>query len=150
MSDTSEDDDGGIFCQSCSPMTRKCGYYLTFFVGFIGFIFGIIDAFTGSNWLIILGSFLVLFAPLWIKSPMKCLRDFKEILRMTSALIYIVFLVLVILNYAIGWEDEPGFLTYLLNICLAISGFWYFLTFFPNGQKACVDCVKNCCCSSKT
>ena len=147
MSDAqaSEDDDGGIFCQSCSPTTRKCGYYLTFILGFIAFVFGFFNAFTGSVWLIIVGSLVVLFCPLWIKSPCKCLQDFKDVLKMTSALIFIVFLVLNILNSILWDKGEGGFLTYLLGICLALSGGWYFLTFFPNGQKACIACVKSCC-----
>ena len=64
---------------------------------------------------------------------------------MTSALIFIVFLVLNILNSILWDKGESGFLTYLLGICLALSGGWYFLTFFPNGQKACIACVKSCC-----
>ena len=147
MSDVqaSEEDDGGIFCQGCSPTTRKCGYYITFLLGFVAFAFGFISAFTGSIWLLILGSLVILFCPLWIKSPKKCLLDFKDILRITSALIFIVFLVLNILNVILWDKESAGFLTYFLGICLAISGFWYFLTFCPNGQKACIACIKSCC-----
>ena len=145
MSDTDSpenDDDGGIFCQSCSPTTRKIGYILSFIVGLICFVIGIIQVITGSVWLLIAGSIVVLFCPLWIKSPKKCFLDFKNILKITSALIFIIFLILNIVGWALNWT---GFISYLLGILLAVSGFWYFLTFFPNGQKACIACVRSCC-----
>ena len=134
MSDTetSEEDDGGIFCQSCSPTTRKCGYYITFLVGVVGFAFGFIDSFTGHSWIAIIASLIILLCPLWIKSPKKCIMDFKNILRMSSALI----------KCAYNWT---GFISYLLGILFGIAGFWYFLTFCPNGQKACIGCIKDCC-----
>ena len=145
MSDTDSpenDDDGGIFCQSCSPTTRKIGYILSFIVGLICFVIGIIQVITGSVWLLIAGSIVVLFCPLWIKSPKKCFLDFKNILKITSALIFIIFLILNIVGWALNWT---GFISYLLGILLAVSGFWYFLTFFPKGQKACIACVRSCC-----
>ena len=145
MSDTDSpenDDDGGIFCQSCSPTTRKIWYILSFIVGLICFVIGIIQVITGSVWLLIAGSIVILFCPLWIKSPKKCFLDFKNILKITSALIFIIFLILNIVGWALNWT---GFISYLLGILLAVSGFWYFLTFFPNGQKACIACVKSCC-----
>ncbi len=144
-STTQEDDDGGIFCQSCSPTTRKCGYYITFLVGLIGFIFGFIDAILGSIWIVLIASILILCCPLWIKSPKKCIMDFRNLLKMSSALIYIAFLVLNILKYILKWDESGGFLSYFLGIGLAISGLWYFLTFFPNGQQACINCLKTCC-----
>ncbi len=145
MSDTDSpenDDDGGIFCQSCSPTTRKIGYILSFIVGLICFVIGIIQVIGGSVWLLIAGSIVILFCPLWIKSPKKCFLDFKNILKITSALIFIIFLILNIVGWALNWT---GFISYLLGILLAVSGFWYFLTFFPNGQKACIACVRSCC-----
>ena len=145
MSDTDSpenDDDGGIFCQSCSPTTRKIWYILSFIVGLICFVIGIIQVITGSVWLLIAGSIVILFCPLWIKSPKKCFLDFKNILKITSALIFIIFLILNIVGWALNWT---GFISYLLGILLAVSGFWYFLTFFPNGQKACIACVRSCC-----
>ena len=144
MSDTetSEEDDGGIFCQSCSPTTRKCGYYITFLVGLVGFAFGFIDSFTGHSWIAIIASLIILLCPLWIKSPKKCIMDFRNILKITSALIFLALLVLNILKCAYNWT---GFISYLLGILFGIAGFWYFLTFFPNGQKACIGCIKNCC-----
>ena len=144
MSDTetSEEDDGGIFCQSCSPTTRKCGYYITFLVGLVGFAFGFIDLFAGHTWIAIIASLLILCCPLWIKSPKKCFMDFRNILRMSSALIFVIILVLNILCSSMEWGD---FWSVVLGILLAVSGVWYFLTFCPNGQKACIGCIKDCC-----
>ena len=144
MSDTetSEEDDGGIFCQSCSPTTRKCGYYITFLVGLVGFAFGFIDTFTGHSWIAIIASLLILCCPLWIKSPKKCIMDFRNILRMSSALIFVIILVLNILCASMEWGN---FWSIVLGILLAVSGVWYFLTFCPNGQKACIGCIKDCC-----
>ena len=144
MSDTetSEEDDGGIFCQSCSPTTRKCGYYITFLVGLVGFAFGFIDLFAGHTWIAIIASLIILCCPLWIKSPKKCIMDFRNILRMSSALIFVIILVLNILCASMEWGN---FWSIVLGILLAVSGVWYFLSFCPNGQKACIDCIKNCC-----
>ena len=144
MSDTetSEEDDGGIFCQSCSPTTRKCGYYITFLVGLVGFAFGFIDSFTGHSWIAIIASLIILLCPLWIKSPKKCIMDFRNILRMSSALIFVIILVLNILCASMEWGN---FWSIVLGILLAVSGVWYFLTFCPNGQKACIGCIKDCC-----
>ena len=142
---TDDEDDGGIFCQSCSPATRKCGYYLTFFVGLVLFVIGFIESIGGQVAWIVIGSLIILFCPLWIKSIPKCLSSFKDLLKVTSALIYIAFLVLNIVSSASGWGDKSPVISYLLGICLALSGGWYFLTFFPNGQKACINCIKTCC-----
>ena len=144
MSDTetSEEDDGGIFCQSCSPTTRKCGYFLTFLVGLVGFVWGIIQSLTNEVWILIVSSIIILLCPLWIKSPKKCIMDFRNILRMSSALIFIIVLVLNILCASMEWGN---FWSVVLGILLAVSGVWYFLTFCPNGQKACIGCIKDCC-----
>ena len=145
MSDTDSpenDDDGGIFCQSCSPTTRKVGYILTFAIGWIGFLIGIIMALFNTVWLLIVSSVLILFCPLWVKSPKKCFMDFRSILKVTTALIFITLLVLNIVMIALDWSS---FIKYLLGIMLAVAGFMYFLSFFPNGQKACFNCIKTCC-----
>ena len=127
MSDSaSEDDDGGIFCQSCSPTTRKIGYYLTFILGAIGLIVGFVLAFFGTSWVVIIGSFLIMLCPLWIKSPRKCITDFKNILKVTSFLIHFIVLIVVIVFVCLGWDGVP---LYIANVCLGISGLWYFLTF---------------------
>ena len=51
MSDqeTNEEDSGGIFCQNCTPGQRKWGYYITFLLGALVFVFGIIDVFRNDN-----------------------------------------------------------------------------------------------------
>ena len=148
MSDSaSEDDDGGIFCQSCSPTTRKIGYYLTFILGAIGLIVGFVLAFFGTSWVVIIGSFLIMLCPLWIKSPRKCITDFKNILKVTSFLIHFIVLIVVIVFVCLGWKGVP---LYIVNVCLGISGLWYFLTFIPNGQKACIACMKSCCSKSES
>ena len=148
MSDSaSEDDDGGIFCQSCSPTTRKIGYYLTFILGAIGLIVGFVLAFFGTSWVVIIGSFLIMLCPLWIKSPRKCITDFKNILKVTSFLIHFICLIVVIVFICLGWKDIP---LYIANVCLGISGLCYFLTFIPNGQKACIACMKSCCSKSES
>ena len=152
MSDTNvsqdEDDDGGLFCQSCSPVVRKIGYYLTFIVGAILFIIGFVSIFVGSLGFVIAGTILILFCPFWIKSLKKCFLDFKDLLKLTSFLIYLVFFILVILTKALDWA---AFFQYFLGIGLGLSGIWYFLTFIPNGQKACIACLKSCCtCCSKS
>ena len=155
MSDTAgntnnpdEDDDGGLFCQSCSPVVRKIGYYLTFIVGAILFIIGFISIFLGSLGLVIAGTILILFCPFWIKSLKKCFLDFRDLIKLTSFLIYVIFFILVILTKALGWSS---ILQYILGIGLGLSGIWYFLTFIPNGQKACIACLKACCtCCSKS
>ncbi len=140
-----EDDDGGLFCQRCSPVVRKIGYYLTFIVGAVLFIIGFIGIFLGSIGLVIAGTVLILFCPFWIKSLKKCFLDFRDLIKLTSFLIYFIFFVLVILTKVLGWGSV---LQYILGIGLGLSGIWYFLTFVPNGQKACVACLKSCC--SKT
>ena len=151
MSDTPEtttdEDDGGIFCQNCSPTVRKMGYFATFLLGLILFVVGIVDVFGGNVAWIIIGSLIILFCPLWIKSPKKCFCEFKDILKTTSAVIYIGLLIANIVIAALGSE---GALKYILGVLLAISGIWYFLSFVPNGQKCCVDCIKGCCKSSES
>ena len=137
-----EDDDGGIFCQSCSPTTRKCGYYLTFVVGIVGFGIGFVMSFFGTTWVEICASFLILFCPLWIKSPKKCFMDLKDVLKVISFLVFLAFLIVITIGTICSWD---GFGMYALGVGLGLSGCWYFLTYFPNGQKAFLDCIKSCC-----
>ena len=146
MSDTeykSEDDDGGIFCQCCSPTARKIGYFLTFAIGVIAFVIGIIKVIGGNVAWLIVGSLLMLFCPLWVKSPKKCLSEFKNVLKITSSIIFIILLILNILVATVfNWGS---FVRYLLGILLAISAIWYFLSYIPNAQKGCAECLKSCC-----
>ena len=145
--ETLDEDSGGIFCQNCSPTTRKLGYYATFLVGLVVFVFGIINWLTGNIWFLIAGSLIILLCPLWIKSPKGCCEDMKNGLRLSSTLIFIVFLTLAILCKALEWGI---ILSYIIGVGLGLSGIWYFLSFFPNGQKACLACVKGCCSSDKS
>ena len=141
-----ESEDTGIFCHTCSPLTRKIGYYVTFGFGFIVFGIGIIMMITLSSYLLVAGSLIILLSPLWIKSPSVLCNELKNPLRLTSCIIFLAFLALSIANLIMDWS-------FIINIIggigLAISGIWYFLSFFENGQKACVECMKACCCSSE-
>ena len=141
-----EEDSGGIFCQNCSPTTRKLGYYATFLVGLLVFGIGIISCLTGDILFMIIGSLGILLSPLWIKSPQGCMQDMKNGLRLSSTLIFLTFLVLSIFFYCSGWST---ILNIIFGIGLGVSGIWYFLSFFPNGQKAFVACIKSCCSSDK-
>ena len=64
MSETeAEEDSGGIFCQNCSPTTRKLGYYITFLIGLIIFGYGIICmlfAFSGPAYTLLIGGYTIL------------------------------------------------------------------------------------------
>ena len=141
-------DYGGMCCQSCSPTTRKFGYYITFGLGLIAFGLGLIYMiFNSGREYLIGGRIVILFCPLWIKNCTGCFADLKNALKLTSTLIYIIFLVLNIVGLFIDWGTV---INYILGGCLGVSGFWYFLSFFPNGQQACIACMKNCCCSEKT
>ena len=151
MSETeTEEDSGGIFCQNCSPTTRKLGYYITFLVGLIVFGYGIINmlfAFSGPAYTLLIGGYIILLCPLWIKSPKGCFVDMKNALKITSTLIFFALLVTNTIILIIGLDITV--LRYILGICLGLSGIWYFLSFFPNGQKGCIACMKACCSSSE-
>ena len=82
----------------------------------------------------------------WIKSPKGCFADMKNALKITSTLIFFALLVTNTVILIIGLE---GVIRYILGICLGLSGIWYFLSFFPNGQKGCIACLKACCSSSE-
>ena len=139
----SESEDDGIFCRSCSPQTRKVGYFITFIIGMIMFGIGVIlTAFMidGGVPLLIVGSIVVLFCPLWYKSPKSLVVSFKNPLRLSSLLIYLGILVVTII-FAMGNND---FLKALFGILLACAGIWYFLSYFENGQNALIQCCKTC------
>ena len=142
----SEDDDGGIFCQNCSPTTRTIGYYVTFIVGFIIFIIGVFDLFDNKVTSLIIGGLIVLFTPLWIKSPKSCLFQFKDALRTSSFLIYFLFLVLTIISHF--FFDQT--FTIIFGIFLGVTGIWYFLSFIPGGHQFLITCCKGCWGSSST
>ncbi len=151
MSDTdTEEDSGGIFCQNCSPTTRKLGYFLTFFIGLVIFGYGIICLIwptSGPAYTLLFGGYTILLCPLWIKSPKGCISDMKNALRITSTLIFFALLVV----NTIGLFIEYGaILNKIFGICLGLAGIWYFLSFFPNGQKGCIACLKACCSGSES
>ena len=135
-------EDGGIFCQSLSPTTRKLGYYTTILVGVIVFIFGIINILTFSVLFLIAGSIIIILSPLWVKSPKALIKDLKNPLRFTSFLIFLCCLIAAIILPNV-FEDSI-IIKAICGVLLAFSGIWYFLSFFQNGQKACVACIKTC------
>ena len=136
-----QNEDDGIFCQSLSPTTRTIAYYITLLAGLIGFGIGLIDLVTLSVIPLILGSLAILFGPLWIKSPSALCRDFKNPARITSFTLFIASLAATIVSILI---IDNEILPIICGICLALSGIWYFLSYFPNGQAACVACLKTC------
>ena len=147
-----DEDSGGIFCQNCTPTQRKWGYYITFAVGALVFGFGLIGMFGGENIYLIGGSVIILLTPLWIKSCSGCVADMKNALRLTSTLIFFIVLVINILfRFVIPHEEFLlKMLYYIAVICLGVAGVWYFLSFIPNGQKACIACLKSCCSNDQT
>ena len=64
MSDTdTEEDSRGIFCQNCSPTTRKLGYYVTFIIGLLSFGYGIISmflSFGSPSYTLLVGGYIIL------------------------------------------------------------------------------------------
>ena len=141
-----ENPDDGIFCTSCSPECRSVGYYLTFAVGLILFGVGIILIImlvqdTGLG-LLIGGSFIVLCSPLWNRSPKACVASLKNPLRISSLLIYLGCLAFTLVAVLLEFDD---ILTILAGVLLAMSGVWYFLSYFDNGQQAIIQCCKTCC-----
>ena len=141
-----EGDGKGMCCKNCSTTTTKCGYYITFLLGFLAFVYGIIDLFSGRVYFLIIGSLLILCCPLWIKDCSSCFADLKNPFRLSSTILFLIFLALTIVFKLI---IENNILTYVFGVCLGLSGIWYFLSFFENGQKACIECLKGCCCSEK-
>ena len=136
-----EEDSGGLCCQGCSPTVRKCGYYITFALGLLVFGYGIFKLIESNVIWLVAGSLIVLLCPLWVKSCSACCMDFKNALKLTSAIIFIAFLAGTIVTSLL----KISYLPLILGVCLGISGFWYFLSFFPGGQKGCIDCMKSCC-----
>ena len=134
-------EDGGIFCQNCSPTTRKIGYYLTILAGIVLYVFGIFNLLTLQVVFLVAGSLFLILAPLWVKSPKALFQDLKNPLRLTSFLIFLACLVATIIVWLIV---KNTILTVICGVLLALSGIWYFLSFFQNGQKACIACIKSC------
>ena len=148
MSETeSKEETGGIcFCLGLSPTARKCCYYITNIIGAFLFLYGIIQLFTLNVVWLIIGSVCVILAPLWIHNFSSCCKEMKNPARLTSTILFFIFLGATI---TFAWIVEDKTICVICGFLLAGSGIWYFLSFFENGQKACVDCVKACCCSSE-
>ena len=137
-----KDDKGGIFCQKCSPVTRKVGYYATFLVGAILFVLGIVNLIGFNIYFLVGGSLLLILCPLWVKTPCALINDLKNPIRITSCIIFLVSLGATIAFHLIF---DNSIIDLICGICLALAGIWYFLSFFTNGQKACLNCIKSCC-----
>ena len=71
----------------------------------------------------------------------------KNALRISSTLI---FFSLLVTNTVVIVIKMERILPYILGICLGLSDIWYFLSFFPNGQKGCIACMKSCCSSCES
>ena len=147
---TSAGEDGDVCCccTSCSSTQRKFGYYITLLLGLFLYAFGIINLFglifgdTGASIFIIFGGLFIILHPLWIKSFAKLLADMKNPIRITSTLFFVISLVgLIITKFIIS----NTILIIVFLILSVISGLWYFLSFFENGQAACLGCLKTCC-----
>ena len=141
-SDGNSEDDVLPCLKSCSPIVRKIGYYLTFLAGVVVFLVGIIDLLGSSVIPLIIGSIIVILSPLWIKSPIALCKELKNPVRLTSTILFVVFLVLTILA---NFVFDSFILRIIFGICLGFAGIWYFLSFFENGQKAFIACLKSCC-----
>ena len=87
----------------------------------------------------------MILAPLWIHNFSSCCKELKNPARLSSTLLFLLFLTATTLC---SFLLDNDILTIICGILLSISGIWYFLSFFENGQKACIDCMKACCCSS--
>ena len=138
----SAEEDTGLFCRNCSPLTRKLGYWFTLAVGVIAYVLGIVNLISFSYTFLIAGSVIIIFSPLWIKSPCNLIKDLKNPIRITSLIIFlgcIVFAILCAIN------DWGSVIRIVSGVCLAVAGIWYFLSFFQNGQEACINCLKDCC-----
>ena len=88
-----EGDGKGMCCKNCSSTTTKCGYYITFLVGLIVFVYGFIQLITADVLFLIIGSLLILCCPLWIKDFSSCFADLKNPLRLSSTIIFLAFLI---------------------------------------------------------
>lgn len=149
----SETDEGGsCCCKSWSPFQRKLAYYVTFLIALILFIMGTLGLFSqilgeGSSPIyLVAGGVIIIINPLWIKSCGTIWEEMKQPIRWSSSLIFMISLAGLAVSHFIFKLE----LTTIIFSCLVIlSGIWYFLSFFENGQKACVGCVKNCCCPDK-
>ena len=141
------DEDSGCCCQTCSPTTRKIGYYVTFLIGLVLFVLGIINIFfvllgSNSSYYLSAGGIIIILNPLWIKNCSKLLEDMKSPLRIISSIIFVACIAMLIVSEFVFKSQT---LIIIFSVATSLSGIWYFLSFFENGQAACVACVKTCC-----
>ena len=144
------DSDVACCCQNCTPAQRKIGYYITFLIGLILFVLGIINSlgllFMEETSALYLagGGIIIILNPLWIKSCSKLLEDMKSPVRIVSSILFVGCIAMLIIS---KYVFNSKLLICIFSAGTALSGIWYFLSFFENGQAACVQCVKTCCCS---
>ena len=145
----SEGEDTGCCCPCLNPTQRKFGYYATYGLGLLLFLFGILNIFStifdsensSSPIYLICGSALIILDPLWIKNCNGLMTDLKSPGRITSTIIFIAsnaaLIVFVIIKVTI--------LIVVSAVCVVCAGIWYFLSFFPGAQDTCLGCLKGCC-----
>lgn len=147
-----DDETGCPCCASLTPFQRKLGYYITFIIAFALFVFGTIGIFgqilgdSSSPLFLAFGGLTIILNPLWIKSCGKIWEEMKQPIRWTSSLIFMLSIALLLVS---KYLLKEGILVIVFSVLTILSGIWYFLSYFENGQKACVACVKNCCCPDK-
>ena len=151
---SSEDgkDEGSSFCPCINPTYRKIGYYLTYGLGMLFFLFGTIKIISvvfkaeesEAPVYLIAGSLFIILNPLWIKNCKEMLTDMKNPARITSFILFVLSNVGLIVFFFI---IKIAILMIVFTACVVMSGIWYFLSFFPGAQNSCLVCMKNCCCS---
>ena len=145
-------DEPGCCCKNCSPIQRKIGYYITFVLGLFLFALGIINSFgflfgdSGAALYLASGGIIIILNPLWIKPFSKIVEDMKQPQRLVSSIIFVGCLVMLIVS---KYVFDETILVILFSVLTVLSGIWYFLSYFENGQTALIQCVKTCCCSKQ-
>ena len=149
MSETEDSGDTGCCCPCLTPTQRKFGYYATYGLGLLLFLFGILNIFSvifnstnsSAPIYLICGSVIIILDPLWIKNFSGLMAELKSPGRVTSTIFFIASNAALIVFYIID-------VTILIVICavlVVLTGIWYFLSFFPGAQDSCLGCMKGCC-----
>ena len=139
-------------CTNCTEGQRKCGYYITFIFGIVFMIFGVVGLFgilagqSGTPIFFIAADVILILNPLWFKTVGALVSDLKSPVRIVSSIVFISLMVLLALATYGHWGDA---LIYIFSILNVLCGVWWFLSYFQNGQQACMDCIKNCCCNKE-
>ena len=145
----SEGEDTGCCCPCLTPTQRKFGYYATYGLGLLLFLFGVLSIFSTifdsenstSPIYLICGSLLIILDPLWIKNCSGLMTDLKSPGRITSTIFFIASNAALIVFVIFGWK----ILIVISAVCVVCTGIWYFLSFFPGAQDTCLGCLKGCC-----